>query len=475
MRRSRQTSPKAEMEDHSPSRKPRILIADDEPDLLELMQIALSPLNADITLARDGLEAIALLRRASFDLVLSDQNMPGASGIDILNFTRTLGSAAPLFILVTAFGTIDMVVEAMRAGAYHFIEKPFEMSDLTERVHKALETLELAEENRTLRQALESHYVFSEIVGTSRALRAAVDLARRASEQSSPVLLLGESGAGKDLLARAIHFHGNRHKKPFIAINCGAIPENLIESEFFGHKKGAFTGAIANRRGCFEEVAGGTLFLDEIGEMPYDLQVKLLRVLEERKIRRVGENIERPVDFRIIAATNRSLIEEVEKRRFRQDLFYRLNVLSIQLPSLKERPEDVIPLAEHFLKKAHSEMRSNVKAITPSTLELLQSYDFPGNVRELINILERAILLCDGDVIEPRHLPPEVRGQPDADIPAPAGFNLKEEVRKAQLYVERQLIQKALEATHGNHKRAAGLLGISRASLYTRIHRNNGG
>ncbi|HNY25741.1 MAG TPA: sigma-54 dependent transcriptional regulator, partial [Candidatus Sumerlaeota bacterium] len=293
---------------------------------------------------------------------------------------------------------------------------------------------------------------------------------RRAAEKNSAVLILGESGTGKDLLARAIHFHSSRRTKPFIPINCGAIPENLIESEFFGHKKGAFTGADSNRRGCFEEVAGGTIFLDEIGEMPLDLQVKLLRVLEERKIRRIGDNIERPVDFRILAATNRSLAEMVKEGRFRQDLFYRLNVLTITIPPLRERREDIIPLAENYLKNLQKEMHSSVRTFTPEALAMLQAYDYPGNVRELINILQRAVLLCDGEVIGSQHLPEEIQGAEFVeDRFEPSSFDLKEEIRKAQEVVEQRLIRKALKQTDNNHKKAAELLGISRGSLYNKL------
>jgi two-component system response regulator PilR (NtrC family) len=452
-------------------RKARILVADDEDDLLTIMSVALAPLDAEITLAKDGKEAIHALTRQNFDLVIADQNMPGALGTDILRFCQESKPNPPVFILVTAFGTIDMAVQAMRTGAYDFIRKPFDVEEFANRVRKALETLNLEKENRTLRRAVESHYVFSEIIGTSRALRAVLDLASRVAEQSSPVLLLGESGTGKDLLARAIHFHGPRRKKPFIPINCGAIPENLMESEFFGHKKGSFTGAISHRRGCFEEVAGGTLFLDEIGEMSYDLQVKLLRVLEERKIRRIGENVEIPVDFRIIAAANRSLSALVDEGRFRQDLYYRLNVLTVELPPLRERREDIVLLANHFLKKAQEEMGSPVKTMTQEALDLLQTYDYPGNVRELINILQRATLLSDSEVLEPHHLPDEVRQAAvvEAVVPEPGNLDLKGATRRAQRVVEKRLLERALREANGNHKRAAQLLGISRGSLYNKI------
>jgi len=452
----------------------RILIADDEESLLNLMGISLEGLGAEIHLAHNGKEALALLEEHPFDLIISDQYMPYATGLDVLRVTRKL-QPAPLFILVTGKGTIELAVDAMRNGAFHFIEKPFDIPQFLQRVQTALDTVQLAIGNRALRQAVESHYVFKEIiVGTSKTLHAALDLALRAAEQSSPVLLLGESGTGKDLFASAIHFHGPRHQKPFIPINCAAIPENLIESEFFGHKKGSFTGAIANRRGCFEEVAGGTLFLDEIGEMPFDMQVKLLRVLEEHKIRRVGDNTEIPVDFRIIAATNRPLAELVDKKIFRQDLYYRLNVLTILLPPLRERLEDIIPLAEHFLKKTREEGGTRVASITAPAMETLMSYHYPGNIRELINILERALLLCDADKLEPRHLPPELlaRTRPERIMPGGDDLNLKRATQMAQEAIERQLIRKALEMTRGNHKRAAELLGISRGALYNKLEKS---
>jgi len=455
-------------------RKPSVLLVDNEEMVLQNMQRILleSELDLEVTTAHDGDEAILHLQVRPFDLVVCDQDMPEgeAQGMDVLRFTQELKPQAPLFILVTGVGTIDMAVQAMRLGAYDFVEKPFRKEKFISHIRNALGTLELAEENRALRQTVEAHYVFSGIIAVSKVLRDVLELARRAAEKNSAVLILGESGTGKDLLARAIHFHSSRRSKPFIPINCGAIPENLIESEFFGHKKGAFTGADSNRRGCFEEVAGGTIFLDEIGEMPLDLQVKLLRVLEERKIRRIGENIERPVDFRILAATNRSLADMVKEGRFRQDLFYRLNVLTITIPPLRERREDIIPLAEHCLKNLQKEMRSSVRTFSPEAWAMLQAYDYPGNVRELINILQRAVLLCDGEVIGPQHLPEEVRGAEFVESRfEPSSFDLKEEIRKAQFVVEQRLIRKALKQTEGNHKKAAELLGISRGSLYNKL------
>ncbi|MFP4579420.1 MAG: sigma-54-dependent transcriptional regulator [Candidatus Sumerlaeia bacterium] len=448
----------------------RVLVADDKEDVLNLVEMSLSMLGVDMTLAHDGQEALEALQEEAFDLVISDQFMPGATGMEVLAASRKI-TPAPLFILMTAQGTIKMAVNAMHEGAFHFIEKPFEMDLFMERVCMALDTINLAVENRNLRHALESRYVFTEILGTSKLLMQAVDMALRASEQNSPVLLLGESGTGKDLFARAIHFHSPRSSKPFIPINCGAIPESLIESEFFGHAKGAFTGAVSRRRGCFEEADGGTLFLDEIGEMPLDMQVKLLRVLEEHKIRRIGENREIPVDFRIIAATNRPLRELVEQGGFRQDLFYRLNVLTVNLPPLRERPEDVVPLAEDFIKKSNKKNESQVRSISPEAMEILQAYEFPGNVRELLNILQRAILLCDAQRLEPQHLPADVKGERGGESGIVEDtMDLKKATQKAQKIVERRLIAKALRETEGNHKLAAKLLGISRGSLYNKIN-----
>ncbi len=458
---------------HGTVRKPSVLLVDDEESVLQAMRVFLDQeLDLELTTAHDGDEAILHLQVRPFDLVVCDQNMPlgEAQGTDVLRYTQEIKPQSPLFILVTAYGTIDMAVQAMRSGAYDFIKKPFEKAEFISHIRNALGTLELAQENRALRQTVEAHYVFSGIIAVSKVLRDVLELARRAAEKNSAVLILGESGTGKDLLARAIHFQSGRRSKPFIPINCGAIPENLIESEFFGHKKGAFTGADSNRRGCFEEVAGGTIFLDEIGEMPLDLQVKLLRVLEERKIRRIGENVERPVDFRILAATNRSLADMVKEGRFRQDLFYRLNVLTITIPPLRDRREDIIPLAENFLKNLQKEMHSSVRTFTPEALAMLQAYDYPGNVRELINILQRAVLLCDGDVIGQQHLPEEIRGSEFVEtLFEPSSFDLKDEIRKAQVVVEQRLIRKALKQTEGNHKKAAELLGISRGSLYNKL------
>ena len=465
----------------SDQRKARVLLADDDRNVIELMSMALEMLGVEATMVYRGDDALDALQKQTFDLIICDQDMPGATGMDILESVRPSQPDSPLFILVTGVATIELAVDAMRKGAFHFLEKPFQMEAFTERVSNALAKVAMERENKTLRQAVESHYVFTEIIGTSKALQDCLDLARRAADQPTPVLILGESGTGKDLLARAMHFRGSRSRKAFVPINCGAIPENLIESEFFGHKKGAFTGAIADRRGCFEEADGGTLFLDEIGEMPYDLQVRLLRVLEERKIRRVGENVERPVDVRIIAATNRPLLEQVGEGKFRQDLYYRLNVLTIDLPPLRRRREDIVDLAEHYLAQARQEIDTQVVSIAPEAMEQLQAYDFPGNVRELVNILHRALLLCDANVLAPRHLPVEVR-QAMGEVPDTKGgegdisggdadddLNLKEATRRVQESVERRLIRRAIERAEGNHTEAARLLGISRASFYNKL------
>jgi DNA-binding NtrC family response regulator len=448
----------------------RILIVDDEEDLVNIMRMALRQMAVDITTAHDGDEAIRLLENESFDLIISDQNMPGALGTQVLEHSRKLPEP-PLFILITAFGTIDLAVDAMRSGAYDFIKKPFEIEEFVGHIRNALDTLELTRENRLLRQTVESHYVFSEIIGTSKPLHDILDIARRASEKDSPVLILGESGTGKDLLARAIHLHGPRSTRSFIPINCGAIPESLMESEFFGHKRGAFTGAISDRKGCFEEVAGGTLFLDEIGEMPLDMQVKLLRVLEEGKIRRIGENHERNVSFRVISATNKPITDMVNQNSFRQDLFYRLNVLTITIPPLRDRREDIIPLAKHFLKTFAGNHNTEPARLSPATLDILQTYPFPGNVRELQNILERALLLSDSNTIEPAHLPGEVQSGTETRFDEPLTLDMKMETKKAQEAVEQRLIVKALKQAKNNHKLAAELLGISRGSLYNKLQR----
>ena len=456
----------------------RILVADDTEELLTLIQLTLGTIGAHVSLAHNGKQAIDLLEKEPFDLVLCDYDMPYHDGMQVLREARKIKPTPPLFILMTGKGTIELAVDAMREGAFHFIEKPVPPDELLQRVCSALDNVMIAVENRALRNAVESHYIFSEIIGNSKALHDVLDVARRAAEQSSPVLVLGESGTGKDLFARAIHFHGPRAKRPFIPINCGAIPESLIESEFFGHRKGSFTGAIENRKGCFEEADGGTLFLDEIGEMPLDMQVKLLRVLEERKIRRIGENVEIPVDFRIIAATNRPLAELVEQGRFRQDLYYRLNVLILNLPPLRDRREDIIPLAMHMLDNSQKDLKTHVEFISSSALEALQSYAYPGNVRELYNIMQRAMLLCDSDRLERHHLPPEVLKTAPAEhgddemgdvLEVVEDFNLKAAIKRVQDEVEKRLIEKALTASGGNHKQAAQLLGISRASLYNKI------
>ncbi len=455
-------------EQNSP--RPQLLIADDDADSLETLGMAVSNFEVDVHLAEDGKIARQILDNQRIDLIVSDQHMPGFTGLELLAYTREIKPNPPLFILISGFGTIDMAIDAMRTGAHDFLKKPFEMLEFLARLEKALNLLEMQNENRALRHAVESHYVFSEIVGTSKKLRSCLDLAARATDNPSPVLILGESGTGKDLLARAIHFHGSRKTHPFVAINCGAIAENLIESELFGHKKGSFTGAISNRQGCFEEAGHGTLFLDEIGEMPLELQVKLLRVLEAKQIRRVGENREIPVHCRILAATNRPLLDQVKEGLFREDLYYRLNVIAIELPTLRDRPEDIIPLTELFLKQIAEELNRPTPSITPQSLTLLQNCKLPGNARELFNILQRAMLLSDSDIIEPDSLPqPHSTLRRNTDIATESSLDMKAETRKATYLVEQRLIAKALEETNNNHKQAAKLLGISRGSLYNKI------
>ena len=435
----------------------------------EFLEILLVKAGYDVTTAAGGYEAIARLSGGNqFDLVLTDLKMPRGDGLEVLEFVKR-NAADTQVIVMTAFSTAETAIQAMRLGAYDYISKPFKVDEISVVIEKCLEKQRLQVENRRLLGALRDRYSFSNIVGKSRAIREVFEIIERVAQTRTNILVYGETGTGKELVAKAIHYNSPRRQGPFLVINCGAIPDNLMESELFGHMKGSFTGAVSNKKGLFEESHGGTLFLDEIGELSLQLQVKLLRVLQERRVKPIGGAHERAVDVRIVAATNRDLEVEVAEDRFRQDLYYRLNVIQLEIPPLRSRREDIPLLVNHFLDRFSKEMAKPLRGIAPDALDRLMSYPFVGNVRELENIIERAATFEISDVITRSSLPPHVLKDRErqavenfADVHIPTdGMDLEGLLHD----VERRYLIEALRRTHGNRTEAAKLLGMSFRSI----------
>ncbi|MDB4947592.1 MAG: Type fimbriae expression regulatory protein PilR [Gemmatimonadetes bacterium] len=443
----------------------RILVIDDEAGLRHTLLLILRDEGYDVVVADEGEHGLRLALAEHPDLVLCDIRMPRMGGLDFLERYQEAGGTA-LVIMMSAYGTLDTAVEAMRRGAYDYISKPFNADEVLLTLRKAEEREQLRREVARLRKVVGEVEGFDGVVGASAPMREVQDLAARVAPYPSTILLTGESGSGKEAIARAIHRSSPRRDRAFVAVNCGAIPENLLESELFGHEKGAFTGADRAREGLFEEADGGTLFLDEIGELSSPLQVKLLRALQERTIRRVGGTGERPVDVRVLAATSRDLVEEVKGGRFRDDLFYRINVVQIHLPPLRARPEDVPLLADHFLRRHAERLGIPAEPIPRSLVPTLAAYSWPGNVRELENVVERALILSGGKIRE-EHLPPHVRtGKHPFEIRDDDG---DVSVKRRLPALERTLIARALERCQGNRTRAAELLELSVRALSYKI------
>ncbi|MGH7648881.1 MAG: sigma-54-dependent transcriptional regulator [Gemmatimonadaceae bacterium] len=444
----------------------KILIVDDEPGLRQTLDRILGAEGHETTTASHAAEALDTLARADADLVLCDLRMPTMGGLEFLERYEAQHGRG-LVIAMSAYGDADTAIAAMQRGAYDYIQKPFRAEELILCVRKAAEREKLRAKIERLEQELSSMRGGGSIIGRSAALLGAVDLARKVARHPSTVLITGESGTGKELIARLIHDGSPRCEEAFVAVNCGAIPEALLESELFGHVRGSFTGATADKPGLFEEADGGTLFLDEIGELPATLQVKLLRALQEGEVRRVGANLSKHVDVRVIAATNRDLASDVSVGRFRGDLYYRVNVVSIRLPPLRERREDVPELALHFLRRHNARLGLEVGRISPEAMRMLAGYAWPGNVRELENVIERALVMASGPTIEAVHLvdlsstptPTASNGAEDADL----------SVKRRTEQLERALIQRALEQTRGNRTRAAHLLDLSHRALLYKI------
>ncbi len=453
--------------------KSRILVVDDEESIREFLEIMLKKEGYDPTCVEDGQKAIEMFKKKSFDMIISDMQMPNMTGIELLRKIREQDSDV-LFMMITAFGTTETAVEAMKLGAYDYITKPFKIDEVRINIANALRSRNLEFENRTLKKELKVEYSFQSLIGNSESMHRIFDMIKRVSQTPTNILITGESGTGKEMIAKAIHYNGPLKDKPFVPINCGAIPESLMESEMFGHKKGSFTGAVADKVGMFEVADGGTLFLDEIGELPVSIQVKLLRAIQERVIRKVGGIDDTEVNVRIIAATNRDLQEMVKEESFRQDLYYRLNVINIHSPPLRERREDIPLLANHFLKKYNERLGKNIGAISHEASEQLQKYSYPGNVRELENIIERTVALEGGGIILPESLPPMVNTPSGRKLASSSEIEITDEgidLEKVIGQIEKELLVKAIHAADGVKKRAAKLLNISFRSMRYRVEK----
>jgi len=455
--------------------KPRILVVDDEESIREFLEIMLKKEGYEVTSAEDGAKAKEVLQKKTFDMIISDLQMPNVNGIELLKHTRE-SYPETVFMMITAFGTTENAVEAMKMGAYDYLTKPFKIDEVRINIANALRSKNLEVENRVLKKEMQREYTFQNMVGNSESMHKIFELVRRVSHAPTNVLITGESGTGKEVVAKAIHYNGPLKDRPFVTINCGAIPEQLMESEMFGHKKGSFTSAVADKPGLFETADGGTLFLDEVGELPVSIQVKLLRAIQERVIRRVGATDDIKVEVRIIAATNRDLEYMVKNATFRQDLYYRLNVINIRTPGLRERKDDIPLLANHFLKKYNDRLGKTIGGISAEAMETLQKYEYPGNVRELENIIERTVALEGGAMILPESLPPFVNTPSGRKLASSHEIEIGPEgveLDKVMGQIEKELIVKAIHTAGGIKKKAAKLLHITFRSMRYRVEKYN--
>jgi two-component system response regulator AtoC len=445
----------------------RILIVDDEESFRHMLSVILIKEGYEVETSSNGEEGLQKASASPFDQILCDIRMPRMDGLVFLREIKKSGVEATV-IMMSAYGTVDTAIEAMKLGAYDYISKPFKPDEIILTLRKSEEREQLRRENQLLRKEVGKEYSFENIVSKNEKMQKIFDVIKKVSQYKSTVLITGESGTGKELVARALHYNSDRSQSPFIAVNCGAIPENLLESELFGHAKGAFTDAIRTKKGLFEEADGGTLFLDEIGELPGQLQVKLLRVLQDGEIRRIGESKPIQIDVRIVAATVRDLSKEVNEGRFREDLFYRLNVLPIHIPPLRERKEDIPLLIQHFIGKYNQAMNKYVADIDHKAMDTLMNYKWYGNVRELENTIERAIVLSEKNNIELENLPIEIQNFKEEfqlEVLSEEEYSIK----KASKSLEINLIKKALRRTKGNHTHAARLLELSHRALLYKI------
>jgi len=451
----------------------RILIIEDETNMRHMLSVLLKKAGYEVKTAHDGQQGLEAIEGETFTFILCDIKMPRMDGMAFLkSATDKLKNTS--VIMMSAYGTMDTAIEAMKLGAYDYISKPFKTDEVLLTLRKAEERERLKSENLRLRnqiQRIEESYNFNNIVAKSKAMQSVFDLIKKVADYKTTVLITGESGTGKELVARAIHFNGSRHSGPLVSVNCGGIPETLLESELFGYKKGAFTDARQDKVGRFEESHRGTIFLDEIGELPLSLQVKLLRVLQEEEITPLGSTGVKKIDVRVVAATAKNLAEEIKKGTFREDLYYRINVVNIYLPPLRERVEDIPLLAEHFVGLFNEKLKKDIKGFSPEVMERFMTYPWPGNVRELENIIERAILLAPGNTLELSDLPPTLK----ADLFPPNALTPEgiASIKEASRIVEKDLIERALRKTNGNRTRAAKILEISRPVLIAKIKAYN--
>jgi two-component system response regulator AtoC len=446
----------------------RVLVVDDEENIRHLLLVILKKAGYEPSAVPGGEEALKALSQTDFGIVLSDIRMPGMDGRELLHRLSGLGREV-YTVMMSAYGSDEVAIDCMKEGAYDYFDKPFKSDEVLLLLRKIREREQLFRENERLREELDERFRFENIIGKSGAMHQVFDTVRRIAPYKTTVLLTGESGTGKELLARAIHRNSDRASRPLIPVNCGAIPENLLESELFGHARGAFTGAVKAKKGLFQEADTGTLFLDEVGELPIALQVKLLRVLESDEVRRVGENQPERIDVRLIAATSRDLEQRVHDGQFREDLFYRLHVVHIRVPPLRARREDVPLLVEHFLARFSRKFGRDVRELEPSALEAMLAYDWPGNVRELENAMERAMILSDGPRLPRSALPPNVRDGAGAGSAARLARGSDDDlsIKRRVAALEAELISRALEKTGGNRTHAARILDLShRALLY---------
>jgi two-component system response regulator AtoC len=444
----------------------RILVVDDEENIRLVLRTLLKKHGFEVEVADSGEAALALLEAFDPDVILTDVRMPRMGGLDLLATLKAKQHPATV-IVMSAYGNVDLAIEAMKAGAYDYVSKPFKPDEIVLVLRKAEERETLRRENRALREQIQKDNQFESILAKSKEMLDIFRTISKIADFKTTVLITGESGTGKELVARAIHARSGRRSAPFVAINCGAIPENLLESELFGHKRGAFTDATSDRRGLFEEAHEGTLFLDEIGELPLNLQVKLLRVVQEERIRRLGDTRDVEIDVRLIAATHRDLAADVKAGRFREDLFYRINVLLIHIPPLRNRREDVSLLIDHFITRNNARLGTRIRGVSNEARKLLLEYAWPGNVRELENTIERAMVLAESDLLEVGDLPDRIRDALDPVQVHLASGELS--IKRTAAAIEQILIRRALQKTKGNRTRAADLLEISHRALLYKI------
>ncbi len=441
--------------------KNKILVIDDEKSMLEFLSIMLTKDGFSVAVSDKGQEGINMFKKTRFDLVITDIKMPKVSGIDVLKAIRSYDTSA-VVLMITAYASVDTAIEAMKLGAFDYITKPFEIEKIRVIIRKALQQRKLLDENINLKEQLKSEYDFKNIIGNSSPIRDVFDKVRKISRTDAVVLIYGETGTGKELFARAIHYNSPRKNEPFISIDCGALTETLLESELFGHVKGAFTGAIEHKKGLFEVADGGTIFLDEVGVASPQIQTKLLRVLQEHEIKRVGGNKNIKVNVRVVAATNTDLEQQIKDGKFREDLFYRLSVIPIVLPSLRERIDDIPLLASHFFKKYAQKAGSKIKKMSSEAMQILMKYNWPGNIRELENVIERAIILEEGDTIAIESLPDKLQEQEiEIDKKQVIAEGLKNTIDQA----EKDIILKAFKECAENQYQTAKKLKVSRQNL----------